>query len=46
MDREYADQEWWNKKSLHCIASMGYFSSDRSIEDYVTKIWHLKRNEF
>lgn len=46
MDREYADQEWWNKKSLHCIALMGYFSSDRSIEDYVTKIWNLKRNEF
>ncbi len=46
MDREYADREWWNKKSLHCIASMGYFSSDRSIEDYVSKIWHLKRNEF
>jgi starch phosphorylase len=46
MDREYADQEWWNKKSLHCIASMGYFSSDRSIEEYVSKIWHLKRNEF
>ncbi len=46
MDREYSDQEWWNKKSLHCIASMGYFSSDRSIEEYVSKIWNLKRNEF
>lgn len=45
MDKAYADQEWWNKKSLHCIASMGYFSSDRSIEEYVSKIWKLEKNK-
>ena len=43
MDKAYTDQEWWNKKSLHCIASMGYFSSDRSIEEYVKKIWKLEK---
>lgn len=45
MDREYADKDWWNKKSLHCIASMGYFAADRSIEEYVSKIWKLTKNE-
>ena len=45
MDKAYADQEWWNKKSLHCIASMGYFSSDRAIEQYVSKIWKLQKNK-
>lgn len=45
MDAEYRNKEEWNKKSLHSIASMGYFSSDRAIEDYVQKIWHLKKNE-
>lgn len=45
MDREYADKELWNKKSLRCIASMGYFSADRAIEEYVSKIWNLKKNE-
>jgi starch phosphorylase len=45
MDREYADKDWWNRKSLHCIASMGYFAADRSIEEYVSKIWKLTKNE-
>lgn len=43
MDRAYADKDWWNKKSLQCIASMGYFSADRCIEDYVSKIWKLNK---
>ena len=44
MDKEYSDQEYWSKKVLHCIASMGLFSSDRAIEEYATKIWNLKKN--
>ena len=44
MDKEYSDQEFWSKKTLHCIASMGLFSSDRAIEEYATKIWKLKKN--
>ena len=45
MDSEYKDQKYWNKKVLHCISSMCQFSSDRTIEEYVSKIWHLERNE-
>ncbi len=32
----------WNRKSLCNIAAAGYFSADRSIRDYATKIWNLK----
>ncbi len=45
MDKAYSDKNLWNKNSLHAISKMGYFSSDRSIEDYVQKIWGLKKNE-
>lgn len=44
MDKAYSDPEYWNKKVLHCIASMGQFSSDRAVLDYVNKIWHLNHN--
>ncbi len=33
----------WNKKSLCNIAAAGYFSADRSIRDYATKIWNIKQ---
>ncbi len=32
----------WNKKSLNNIAAAGYFSADRSVREYATKIWGLK----
>jgi len=32
----------WQKKCLHNIAKMGYFSSDRSIKEYAEKIWDMK----
>lgn len=41
MDKAYRDSEFWNKKVLHCISSMGQFASDRAIQEYVNKIWHL-----
>lgn len=44
MDKAYSDQEFWNKKVLHCISSMGQFASDRAIQEYVDKIWHLTKD--
>jgi len=38
----YSDKILWNKKSLLNIASAGYFSADRSISEYVNRIWHIE----
>ena len=37
------DKKEWNRKSLHNIASAGFFSADRSIRDYAEQIWRLKQ---
>ena len=37
----YADQKAWAKKALINIAKAGYFSSDRTIEEYNQDIWKL-----
>ncbi len=39
---DYADRKAWSRKMLVNIAKAGYFSSDRTIADYNTDIWHLK----
>ncbi|MEK6557192.1 MAG: glycogen/starch/alpha-glucan phosphorylase [Candidatus Margulisiibacteriota bacterium] len=41
----YRDPIAWGRRSLLNIARMGYFSSDRSIEEYVKNIWGLERSE-
>lgn len=40
--REYEDRGAWKRKSLVNIAKSGFFSSDRTIEEYNRDIWHLK----
>ena len=42
IDDRYRDQEAWSKAAIANIANMGYFSSDRSIEDYAKNIWHIE----
>ena len=37
----YADRKEWAKKTLVNIAKAGFFSSDRTIEEYNRDIWHL-----
>ena len=37
----YVDQKAWAKKALINIAKAGYFSSDRTIEEYNQDIWKL-----
>ncbi|MBQ9701286.1 MAG: glycogen/starch/alpha-glucan phosphorylase, partial [Lachnospiraceae bacterium] len=39
--RDYADRKTWAKKMLINIANAGFFSSDRTIEEYNRDIWHL-----
>lgn len=38
---DYEDRNTWAKKSLVNIAKAGFFSSDRTIEEYNNDIWHL-----
>ncbi len=37
----YGDAPEWQKASLHNIARAGFFSSDRTIRDYASKIWQM-----
>lgn len=39
---DYEDQNAWQEKSLINIANAGFFSADRTIEDYNRDIWHLE----
>ncbi len=43
VDRAYRDQRAWTKASLVNIARSGKFSSDRTIQEYVDEIWHLRK---
>lgn len=39
--KDYENRSAWNKKCLINIANAGFFSSDRTIEQYNEDIWHL-----
>ena len=43
IDAYYRDRAKWSKMCLVNIAQSGYFSSDRTIEEYVSDIWKLDR---
>ena len=39
----YQDKKGWARMALMNIANSGYFSSDRTIEQYAKEIWHLEK---
>ena len=43
VEAAYQNTKDWARKTLINIANSGKFSSDRTIEDYVRDIWHLKK---
>ena len=42
VDACFQDKPKWAQKSILAAASMGKFSSDRSIEEYAKRIWNIK----
>lgn len=42
-DQRYKDESNWARSAILNIASSGYFTSDRTIEEYNKDIWHLEK---
>ena len=42
IDEAYKNQEEWLTKTITSVARMGFFSSDRCIEEYATEIWNTE----
>ena len=41
IDIEYQKKDEWDKKCIENICHMGFFSSDRSIQNYANDIWNI-----
>ncbi|KAI0099934.1 glycosyltransferase family 35 protein [Nemania sp. FL0031] len=42
VDQEYQNQEEWISKCIRSVARMGFFSSDRCINEYAEGIWNIE----
>ena len=42
VDEVYREQDEWTRRAVLNIANMGYFSSDRTIQEYADEIWNIK----
>lgn len=42
-DQRYQDESNWARSAILNIANSGYFTSDRTIEEYNKDIWHLDK---
>jgi starch phosphorylase len=40
-DTAFRDTDRWSRMSIINVARCGFFSSDRSVREYATRIWHL-----
>jgi starch phosphorylase len=42
IDEAYKNQEEWLTKTITSVSRMGFFSSDRCIDEYATEIWNVE----
>ena len=42
VDEAYKDQEEWTSKCITSVSRMGFFSSDRCIQEYADMIWNVE----
>jgi starch phosphorylase len=42
VDKVYRNQEDWITKCITSVARMGFFSSDRCINEYAESIWNIE----
>jgi len=42
VDEAYKDQDEWTRKTITSVARMGFFSSDRCINEYAESIWNVE----
>jgi starch phosphorylase len=41
-EKDYKDPAVWTAKAILNVARTGYFSSDRTVNEYASNIWHIK----
>lgn len=42
VDEAFRNQDEWLAKSITCVARMGFFSTDRVINEYADSIWNVE----
>lgn len=42
VDEAYRDQDEWVAKCILAVSRMGFFSSDRCINEYAEEIWNIE----
>lgn len=42
VDKDFKDQTTWVSRSITAVANMGFFSSDRAIDEYAESIWNIE----
>ncbi|KAH0565437.1 hypothetical protein GP486_001172 [Trichoglossum hirsutum] len=46
VDEAYKNQDEWAEKSIMSVARMGFFSSDRCIQEYAETVWNIEPSPF